>query len=120
MNKKTIIKIATIMLIITSIVLLVLSVYNIFRARADEELFLLTNQDFELNEFINRTTLSKKYFFDETTTSKFTALLLINSEDCNPCKENLINFSSFLTKNRNKYNINQIIIIKDTNENKAL
>lgn len=120
MNKKTIIKITTIILIISSIVLLVSSVYNFFKARTDKKLFLLTNQNFELNEFIKNTTLSKRYFFEETNISKFTALLLINSEDCNPCKKNLINFSSFLTKNRNKYDINQIILIKDTNENKAL
>lgn len=120
MIKKTIIKIATSLLILSSVVLLILSILDFIKAESEEELYKLTNEDFDLNEFIDKTTLSKKYFFNENTTSNFTSILYINSEDCNPCKKNLINFSNFLESNFNKYNTNQIIIIKDTNQNKAL
>lgn len=120
MTKKTIIKIATSILILSSVVLLILSIGDFIKAESEEELYILTNEDFDLSEFIDKTTLSKKYFFNKNTTSKFTSLLYINSADCNPCKKNLINFSNFLERNKNKFNTNQIIIIKDTNKNKAL
>jgi hypothetical protein len=120
MTKKTNIKIVTIILIISSIVLMVISILDFIKTDSEEELFILTNDNFDLNEFINKTTLSKKYFSNEITTSKFTSILFINSDDCNPCKKNLINFSNFLEKNKKKYNTNQIIIIKDTNQKKAL
>ncbi|MEW6507679.1 MAG: hypothetical protein AB1432_08040 [Bacteroidota bacterium] len=119
--KKSLIKnLIVVLLIISSIVLLSLKIIkNVNKKEIEEKLLVFTNEEFDLNNFLNNTSFSKNDFTLDSGYYKRTVLFYINSDDCNPCMKNLRRISEIVKINKKEFSANQIIVIKDINIKRA-
>lgn len=111
-------KYLTLLLFIAGFVFLALTFYNVLLVKKSS-LYVKTSEYFDLEYFLNNSTFSKKYYY-ENPYSKYTALFIITSDDCNPCKKELLNINKYLNENSVKLNINRIVLINDTNQVRSL
>lgn len=84
-----------------------------------DDKYISVNEPFNFNDFIN--ILEPYGDIPELDHSKITALFIMNSNSCNQCINEIINYNLFLEEKKiNDQPIQQLIILLDRNKKKTL
>ena len=80
-----------------------------------------TNEKFDLNEFINSKSYSKKSDIIDKNTNTITAIYVISTTACSPCLNEVIGYSKFINKNNfNDLPVLQIVAVIDSIPKRAM
>lgn len=101
------------------VILIFFTIYNFIKYKDSTRIYIQSNESFNVENFINNTTLLKTYFKPINFRGKYLALYLINTNDCRICLKEMFDFMKYLKNNFAGTILQQLIVIYDVNVQRA-